>query len=106
MADVNKKLLGLRIKQARVAKNLSQIILAEKLNISPNFLGDIERGLKKPSLDTLVNISNKLNVGMDNLLIDSINIPLEEDTANMYVTDKQLRVLKGVVNLIKNNFKE
>lgn len=105
MSNINKKMLGIRIKQARIAKDYSQLVLAEKINISPNFLGDIERGIKKPSLDTLVQISNLLNISVDTLISDSITVSLEEDNNNMYITDSQLKVLKGVVNIIKNNFK-
>lgn len=106
MAQINKKMLGMRIKQARISKDLTQLILAEKINVSPNFLGDVERGLKKPSLDTLVHIANLLNVSVDSLITDSLTLTLDEDTTNMYLTDEQLRVLKGVVNTIKNNFRE
>lgn len=106
MEHVNKKMLGMRIRQARIMKDLTQLILAEKINVSPNFLGDVERGLKKPSLDTLVHISNLLNVSIDSLLCDSLKITLEDDTSNMYLTDEQLRVLKGVVNIVKNNFRD
>lgn len=105
MIDVNKKMLGMRIKQARIGKDFTQLILAEKINVSPNFLGDVERGLKKPSLDTLVHIANLLNVSIDSLIGDSLSLTFEEDNNNMYVTDEQLRILRGVVNVIKNNFK-
>ncbi len=104
--NINKKMLGMRIKQARIAKDLTQLVLAEKINVSPNFLGDVERGLKKPSLDTLVHISNLLNVSVDSLICDSLTLILEDDITNMYVTDEQIRVLKGVVNTIKNSFKD
>lgn len=106
MTHLNKKMLGIRIKQARISRDLTQLVLAEKLNISSNFLGDIERGLKKPSLDTLIHICNLLNVSLDNLVGDSLMLNLEDDVNNMYLTDEQLRVLKGVVNIVKKNFKD
>lgn len=106
MSIVDKKLLGIRIKQTRIAKDFTQLDLAEEINISANFLGDIERGLKKPSLDTLVNIANILNVSVDSLITDSLKLTMEEDFNNMYVTEEQLRVLRGVVNIIKKNFKD
>jgi len=99
-------MLGMRIKQARIVKNLTQLVLAEKINVSSNFLGDVERGLKKPSLDTLVELSNLLNVSLDTLLTDSLKPSFEESSNNIYLNDEQLRVLKGVVNVIKKNFKD
>jgi ribosome-binding protein aMBF1 (putative translation factor) len=36
-------ILSNNIKRCRLKRNLSQLVLAEKLNISTNFLSDIER---------------------------------------------------------------
>ena len=48
-----KKLFGKKVKDARVDLNLTQFELAEKIGVSQNFLGDIERGIKLPSLSKL-----------------------------------------------------
>lgn len=65
------KLLGERIKKERLNKNLTQEKLAEIANVSVSFLGQIERGDRKPSLETVVNISNGLGITVDLLLQDS-----------------------------------
>lgn len=54
--------LGLRVRDARKAKHLTQEQLAEKVGISSSFMGHIERGTRIASIDTLVSICNVLAV--------------------------------------------
>jgi transcriptional regulator with XRE-family HTH domain len=68
---VKYRLLGERIKKERLNRKLTQEKLAEMAGVSVAFLGQIERGDRKPSLETVVNISNALGVTMDILLQDS-----------------------------------
>lgn len=60
--------LGLRIKQRRKMKKLTQENLAELVNVSPHYIYEIEKGLKTMSLSTLVDISTTLNISTDYLL--------------------------------------
>ena len=57
--SINKKLFGKRIKEAREKLGYTQFQLAEKIGVSQNFLGDIERGIKLPSLNKLILLKNK-----------------------------------------------
>ncbi len=101
---VNGKDLGLRIRRIRKEKELTQFALAEEVGVSSNFLGDVERGIKSPSLDTIVCIANVLDVSLDYLLFESLShINVKEDP-EIYVTDKQLMILKGMVKTIKDTF--
>ena len=54
------KELGKNIKKRRKALGLTQEELAEKINMSLNFVGKIEVAFSKPSLDTLIIIANAL----------------------------------------------
>ena len=67
------KALGERIKKQRLKLKLTQERLAEKVGISESFLGHIERGDRKLSLETLVGIGKELNISFDYLLLDSIS---------------------------------
>ncbi len=69
--NVNYKRLGEKIKKERLINKLTQAKLAEKVGISPTFLGQIERGEKIPSLETVVNIAVTLNVTIDGLLFET-----------------------------------
>ena len=68
---MNYKKLGERIRKERLAVGITQEVLSEQAGISVSFLGQVERGERKPSLETVVNIANSLGVTVDFLLSDS-----------------------------------
>lgn len=100
---VNKILFGKRIKDAREKIGLTQFELAEEIKISQNFLGDIERGIKLPSLDTFVKLANVLKMSTDSLLADSLNNILSEPESKYY-TDRQMSIISKIVKTINDNF--
>ena len=55
-------IIGSRIKQARLAKNLTQEELSEKIDISVAFLSRVERGNSHVNLKRLNQICNILDV--------------------------------------------
>lgn len=57
-----KKLIGLRIKELRKNKRLSQEKLAEKAETSPKYLSRMERGTENPTLDMFTKLANALEV--------------------------------------------
>ena len=61
------KKLGKNIKKRRKALGLTQEELAEKINMSLNFVGKIEVAFSKPSLDTLIIIANALKTTVSEL---------------------------------------
>lgn len=69
---VDKKRLGERIREARRAKQLTQETLAERIDVTPFYVGEIERGVKTPSLDVFVRLLEALDVSADTLLRDSV----------------------------------
>ena len=70
---MNQKAVGRRIKIAREMRKLTQEQLAEIANLSPMHVSVIERGVKLPKLETLINIANILDVSADELLQDVVN---------------------------------
>ena len=70
---MNQKAIGRRIKAAREKKQLTQEQLAELVDLSTMHVSVIERGVKLPKLETLINIANVLDVSADVLLQDVIN---------------------------------
>lgn len=65
--------LGRRVRQQRKLLKMTQEELAAAADVSTSYIGHIERGLKRCSLETLIGISNALNVTPDILLQDSLN---------------------------------
>ncbi len=64
--------IGARIKAARERAGLTQEDLAAELEMSPTHISVLERGVKAPKLETLVNIANTLHVSTDTLLQDVV----------------------------------
>lgn len=62
MEKTTKKLLGVRIKEIRKTRGLSQEQLSGKIDIDPKHLSRIESGRSFPSLDTLEKLANALQV--------------------------------------------
>ncbi len=59
--------IGERIKKERHRLGLTQFQLAERIDISPQYMGKIERGEKKFAYETIVNLSIALNTTLDYL---------------------------------------
>ena len=68
MKSYNAKDTGVRIQEERKAMNLSREALADDINISVKYLGNIELGKQIMSSEILFNLSNVLNSSTDYLL--------------------------------------
>ena len=68
---LNLKEIGHRIRLEREMLNLSREKLAEIIELSPFYIGQIERGERRMSLDTLAKFTNTFNVSVDYLLFGS-----------------------------------
>ncbi|WP_034849293.1 helix-turn-helix domain-containing protein [Clostridium hydrogeniformans] len=64
--------IGKEIKEARKKMNLTQKNLAKDIDISRNYLSDIECGRYIPSVEKLLALSNKLNIDL-NLFKNDVN---------------------------------
>jgi len=57
-----KELIGSRIKQIRLRKKFTQEKLSEQIDINSKYLSSIERGKENPTLNTLISLSQALDV--------------------------------------------
>ena len=69
---MNNALFGHRLRTYRKEKGLTIEKLAEQVGLSPNYLGDVERGKKLPSM-TFIRLVNVLDISADELLKDEVN---------------------------------
>jgi transcriptional regulator with XRE-family HTH domain len=74
--------LGKRIKSERQKLGITQEELAEKVDISKNFMSLIENG-KNMSVETLLKIANAFGVSVDYLLSDTIKTPSDNISAQI-----------------------
>ncbi len=70
---MNYKSLGDNIRKYRKLKGYTLEELAELLDVSTTFIGQIERAKGIPSLETFVKIANTLGVSTDCLLFGDLN---------------------------------
>lgn len=98
--------IGKRIKLERNRLELTQAELAEKANITTAFIGQIERGETKLSLETLVNIANSLDVSIDYILRE--NVPLNSGSVIhemlLLLKNRPIKDIKLLIDLAKALF--
>ncbi len=66
--------IGNRIKKQRQKLNLTRESFSEKIDISPQFLADIENGKKGMSIETLCKICSTFDISSDYLLFGDLLI--------------------------------
>ena len=61
------KQLGMRIKYLRGKKRWSQEDLALEANVNKNYISDLERGTRNPTIKVLEKIANALEISLEEL---------------------------------------
>jgi len=64
---------GARLKTQRVKQGLTQQNLAKKAHTKQDYIAQLERGARNPTLRTLINILSALNVSADCLIYGDVN---------------------------------
>ena len=77
--------IGAKIRLERERLDLTREKLAEIIGLSSFYIGQIERGDRKMSIDTLAKIANTLHISVDYLLNDS-NIYNQELEIKEYIS--------------------
>lgn len=97
MFVLNKVLVGSRMKEKRVALELTQVELSTLCGISSRYYSSIENGKNSPSLETLEKISKALDVSVVSLLNDRI------DEMEKRVEQEEARLVKLFERLPENS---
>lgn len=104
---VNFHKIGKKIKEERLKHQLTQERLAELVDVTPAFIGHIERGERSLSLITLIKISRCLGVTIDYLLSETI-IPEDESIIEEFknlIYDKPIETRMAVIDILKSVLK-
>ena len=108
MSSENNLNLGKRLKQIRSDMGLSQEELAYRCNMQASHIGQIERGQKSPTLETLEKLASGLNITVSVLTDYSKDIsPSNDETVNKinsYLAKLDNKQKKQVLNIIKTFF--
>ena len=92
--------LGLKIKEIRISKGLTQDTLAEMVSCNTSHISNVENNHTKVSLNVLLAIANALNTSIDYLLSDQYensSLALDNEILRAikdYDTKKKEKILK------------
>ena len=105
---IDRVTIGKRVREQRKKKKMKIEELAEAAGVGRNFIGEIERGLKMPSLNSVIKIVNALDISADVLLRFEVEAAkpyvLNEMTERMKVLrPAQLKMVSGVFNSMLEN---
>ncbi len=89
-----------RIRELRKIKKMSQEQLAEKADLHPTFIGNLERAEKNPTLISLEKIARAFNVSLFELLAFSDDKKIVD--AKVQDIDKLIEFVKDALDLAKN----
>lgn len=105
---INYKVIGKRIQFFRLRKRLTQEYVAEKTGVSVPHLSRIENGSGKPSLQTLVNICNVLNVSIDDLMQENLSAIKEQSIKRLQdvCTPDEASMLIEILQTIRLQYKK
>lgn len=97
---------GKKLKTIRTQRHLSQEELAFQCNMQASHIGQIERGQKNPTLETLQKISNGLDIPLPELLNFSTESSLESKNStiikiNAYLASLNPRQQEHVLAIVK-----
>ena len=109
--ELDYKAIGKRIKIARIKADLTQEMLAEKIELSPTHLSNIETGTTRVSLATIVSIANGLDITVDDILCDNVvkaRVQFEEDIAEILddCDEYEIRMIKAMAAALKESLRK
>lgn len=94
--------LGARLRKLRIRARMTQEELAQEIEVSTSFVGHIERGSRKASLETMVKIANAMKISLDYLLSGSLQQssigPLPSG-----LSEKKRIAMKAILTAIEDN---
>lgn len=105
---MDKETLGCRIRKIRLERGYTQQQLGEKTGLGNVYLGEIERGLKMPSLNSFIKILEALDVSADYILRDELtsgrNYIYDELTEKLQsLTPKQRKTAADILDAYLKN---
>ena len=100
--------MGRRIREARTKKGYTMAKLAKEAGTSTIYIGELERGLKMPSLNTFIKIINTLEISADYVLRYEVEsgerFVCEEISSKLSnLTKEQKQTILSIVDAYINN---
>ncbi len=100
------ELFGKKLRHIRQAKGMTQEALAELSNLSIQFIGEIERGKRNPSLTSIQNLASALDEPVPSFFdLEEFRLSTEDIRAKLLqqienADNEELHLLYAVSNII------
>lgn len=99
--EINYAAIGKRIRQTRKLLHMTQKDLGKTVDLSTSFIGHVERGTRKASLETVIHIAKALDTSLDMLLTGKPSMGDKQITAML-----KLQILQGVLRVLRDGADE
>lgn len=86
------------LKLVRQYHRLNQVQMARKLDISPSYLSEIEKGKKTPSFDLLEKYAALIGIPVSSLVFLAEEIESGDSQVRSSVVDKVLKMLEWIAD--------
>ena len=93
--------MGYRVRQQRELNQLTQAQLAEKAGVTMSFIGHIERGEKKASVETVVALCNAMDISPSVLLQDSLSDGAMQ--SQLTIDENNEDLMKGIMHMLREH---
>lgn len=93
--------IGVKIREIRLAREMTLQILASACGLSPSMLSLVERGRASPSIGSLIVIANALGVQMSDLIVDQ-----KTDDEKLVVRASEQQVIETAAHVMRRLVKE
>ncbi len=102
------KTLGANLLKFRKEKGFTREELAERSNLSPNYIYGLENGTYLPGCIALIDLSNALDITtaqlLDKYLLNKENSFIEKISNNINkLSDRDLKLIFNIIDFIINN---
>jgi transcriptional regulator with XRE-family HTH domain len=101
-----KQVVGRNIRMARKAQALSQLALAERSELSADFIGKVERGTTSPSIESLKAIATAMNLSLGDLFAGELQADSSQEALIELIglcrgrAREDIELLVGIAQLI------
>jgi transcriptional regulator with XRE-family HTH domain len=93
--------IGVRIREVRLARDMTLQALADACGLSPSMLSLVERGKSSPSIGSLIVIANALGVQMSDFIVDQV-----VDDDKLVVRPSEHRAIETAAHVVRRLIKE
>jgi len=98
---IDYKAMGRRIRAFRKEHGMTQAALAQSIGMSMSFIGHVERGTRNISIETLVKLSDTLDITLDMLVLGA-----DPGVSGSPGTNYKMRLLNNVFRVLNDHSTE